>query len=127
MADLKQALIWLSEGKKIKVNKWHGDIFIHLGNGVQFEDGTTCILDEYCNHDDWELYIPKPQYNPDEVSLKNKLIDMEDYVVWDKIGHRSVAYWSSADQCFYDIYHQFAFALDVVEWAPIPQRKKNEN
>ena len=56
MADLKQALIWLAEGKKVfrKIWKDHPSHYICLKDGfIQDEEGLEHFISAY---DDWELY-----------------------------------------------------------------------
>jgi len=56
MANLKQAMIWLAEGKKISQPSWGAARYysIHKGH-LQDETGLDCQqLDE---SNDWEIYI----------------------------------------------------------------------
>lgn len=128
MADLKQALIWLADGMKIRYYGWPHDYYRYIDNGV-LEDAhgnKKESSDWYFPSHGWELYeepkpIPPPEYDEREVRLVNPVKDMEDYIVWDKNGRYTIAVWCSDDKCFYDR-GGFGFSLDVVEYKPLPNR-----
>lgn len=62
MADLKQALLWLADGKKIRGNKWDEDMFIELKeNAVRWEDGYVYAIDETDSQIDWDLFKDSTQ------------------------------------------------------------------
>lgn len=113
MADLKQALIWLAEGKKIKKNYWGISEFLEMKGDLiidQNQDDRSGLI----YSDEWELY-EEPKLETGE------LIDDCDYIVWDKCGNRTFAYWVSDDKCFYPL-QGGGFSLDVAEWRKLPER-----
>ena len=55
MADLKQALLWLAEGKKIRGKDWQNGVYLVLNDDfIVDEDGDEASPD--LEGDDWEIY-----------------------------------------------------------------------
>lgn len=191
MADLKQALIWLAEGKKVTCTKfWRDHEYMYLsGDLILNQDHEIDKGHLYLITNSWELYeepnkepkalsdctgtaekmqylktllmpnrvytttvhyevlktiesvlidltskpIPSeygssgilsgyrkpPEYDPREAQLTNSLEDMAEYIVWDKNGRRTFAFWDATDKAFYDI-HGYAFSLEVKTWKRLP-------
>lgn len=115
MADLKQALSWLAEGKMIRKSRAYIGYLQILDNEIVDENGKDSI--EGCfelNGDDWEIYE-----EPEETVLQSD----GDYIVWDRHGNRSFAYWSREGGAFFDL-QCYGFELAVVEWKKLPERDK---
>lgn len=119
MADLKQAMIWLTQGKKIRCPQWDENEYIYMEDGRVYnqkrEEESVMYTEE-----EWEFYMPRPQYDPRDVQFKP--VDHEDYVVWDESGNRAFAFYNEQDECFYALTNPHLFALDVADYVKIPQR-----
>lgn len=77
MADLKQAFIWLAEGKRIRQKHWTQGYFRVMINGlIRDSDGDTEHL-YFRQDDDWELY--KESEDKDDLVCQ-ELIDLNLYV-----------------------------------------------
>lgn len=118
MADLKQALQWLAEGKKIRRKQWVPSCYITIvDDEVQDEDGNE-VSALICGND-WELFIPKPDYDPNYVALnKDPLIEYADYIVWSDSGSRDFALWR--DEEFYSLSSRGVLPLKVKYWKKLP-------
>lgn len=128
MANFEQALKWLRQGKKVKLKPWIDNWLYVDEDFIRWRcEAMYCPCIENVNRDDWEIYedpkpIPPPQYDPREVQLNNPLIHDQDYVVWDKKGNRTFAWWDGTDKCFYPLCGPNIFALDVVKWKKLPEK-----
>lgn len=60
MADIKQALIWMQEGKVVKLPHWD-KLTLHLnGNYLCAQDGELCYLSfDTLNSNEWEIVEKK--------------------------------------------------------------------
>jgi hypothetical protein len=65
MADIKQAVIWLQEGKKIRRKKYFPSVFIdcnEFSTVLRYHLSKTCIIENALLNfmdliaEDWELY-----------------------------------------------------------------------
>lgn len=132
MADLKQAVIWLAEGKKIRPSGYKCGYYRYLcPKTMVFKDSENLNDQHFWSWEgDWELYeepklIPPPQYDPREVQLRNSLEDEGEYIVWSKCGtRRSFAFWDADDKCFYSLCDLNTFPLDVHKWEKLPEMPK---
>lgn len=66
MGDLKQALIWLAEGKKIRRNKsWHKNDFLEIRDNMIFNQDNIECTNALCGIG-WEFYVePKHECKRD--------------------------------------------------------------
>ncbi len=122
MADLKQALMWLAEGKKIRNSGYRHYYYRYLDHGIlkDTDDNNKETLEWYWHPDGWELYEePKPiTYETDPLE------DDAEYIVWDKNNYRTWAYWDDSDKVFYPMFGPLTFALDVKTWKRLPEGGK---
>lgn len=113
MADLKQALLWLAEGKKVFNTGFTDSKYIEMRNALivdDEDDAAEYLLDARA---DWELYEePKP-------AIEDFEYDAE-YIVWDAAGNRDFAFWCPGDKAFYSLHAKTSCALDVHEWKKLP-------
>lgn len=63
MANFKQAIKWLKEGKKVRRSSWHKEHYIYSNPQVnrimwnwQTEDFHICATEVFGYNDDWEIY-----------------------------------------------------------------------
>ena len=65
MADFKQALDWLNEGKRVRLPHWHKEEYIYKNLSYIFNENnqmSICSLHAVL-HKDWEVYLDKPKHN----------------------------------------------------------------
>lgn len=123
MADKRQAIQWLLDGHKIRNDKLKHDMFFYLDDNGEIRDEHN----ELCEFNSlwfegYHIYNPEPEYDPKEVQLNSDpLIHDQDYVVWDKAGWRTIAYWDAYSKSFFPFYPHSAFALDVYKWKKLPE------
>lgn len=78
MADFKQALDWLNEGKSIRIKTWESDEFISRKSLNTCEDGGLAH-GVFCN--DWELYQEKPKH----LCVRNEYVkcyELNGHFIW---------------------------------------------
>lgn len=121
--DLRQALKWLIEGKKIRNSRWfYGAYIVIRGSDIRDEKGEYCADSlNGCDQSEWELF-GEPTPEPVQDAFKDALIDCEDYRVWDKKGHNTFAWYCEDDDCFYELKSNSYFALAVADYKILPKK-----
>lgn len=78
MANLSQAMFWLSKGKKVRSKGWASGIHLYMkGDQIVAHRGVVCFPDV----DDWELYEEEEaDEKEDTCCLSERVDDLEQAV-----------------------------------------------
>lgn len=114
MADLKQAMIWMAEGKKVRISTWKKGCYNYLEfTGIKAPSNSQVCLTQSSG---WEIYEEDEKDPPIDVAQEDA-----DYIVWDTEGHRTFAYYFEGE--FRELHGVSAFPLKVDKYKLLPKRK----